>query len=407
MMRSVLGVGIIGAGGIVNRHAIAYRSLPQLAKLVAVADIDEKRANRAKKEHGFQHAYTDYRALLDRRDIDVVSICTPPHTHTSIVLDGLEAGKHVLCEKPMSATLEEADLTIRNAQNYPQSKLSYVYQFRSDPVHRRIRQMILNGELGRILLSRVRVLAQRTQAYYATRPARGSWNIDGGGVLINQGIHQLDALVSFLGTPLEASAAMDTYLQPTEGEDPLVGGVRFENGAVAAVDCTVCAHEEWFAIDVLGENVQTTIRGGPKVQYCQWELQSKSLAVQRALWAKGIYSFPNVSRGPRRPVILAQKVFCKIRNRSWLPPRHWGHTPHVRDFLESIVFERPVPVSAREARRSLELAVGLYAAAFDGDVVRFPIGPDHKFYKGISVEAVARLYKNQPPTHSCALSRGA
>src|SRR5438094_4588602 len=116
MGRSVLGIGIIGAGGIVKRHATAYRSSPGLAKLVAVADIDERRAAAAKKEHGFTYAFADHRALLDRHDIDAVSICTPPHTHTSVVVDALQAGKHVLCEKPMSGTLEQADVAIKNAE---------------------------------------------------------------------------------------------------------------------------------------------------------------------------------------------------------------------------------------------------------------------------------------------------
>src|SRR5437899_9934278 len=119
MEHPFLGVGIIGAGAILKRHATAYRCLPELAKLIAVADIDEPRAGVAKREHGFLHAYTDYRALLDRKDIDVISICTPPASHASIVIDALEAGKHVLCEKPMALTLADADRMIQVADRYP------------------------------------------------------------------------------------------------------------------------------------------------------------------------------------------------------------------------------------------------------------------------------------------------
>ncbi len=221
-MESVLGVGIIGAGVIMRRHATAYRCLPEFARLVAVADIDQARAIEAKREHGFQEGYTNYRDLLSREDIDLVSICTPPQSHTPIIIDALEAGKHVLCEKPMARTLEDADRTIPVADRHPRLALSFVYQYRSDPTHLRVRQLIQNKDLGRILMANVRVRAKRMPAYYAATPGRASWTTDGGGVLINQAIHQLDALIFFLGTPVEVSAAMETFLQPTESEDTLV-----------------------------------------------------------------------------------------------------------------------------------------------------------------------------------------
>ena len=388
MKHSEVGVGIIGAGAIVWRHATAYRCLPELARLVAVADIDASRAAAAKREHGFQDAYSDYRDLLSRDDIQVVSICTPPHLHTPIVCDALAADKHVLCEKPMAPTLASADQAIEAADRHPRVQVSYVYQYRSDPTHTRVRHMVQNAHLGRILMGTVQVRAQRTPAYYANKPDRGSWGVDGGGVLINQAVHQLDALISFLGNPIEVSAAMSTFLQPTEGEDTLVGWIRFESGAFATINCTVCAHDEWFAIEVLGENAQMTVRGDPNKHFCIWTVRSKSSAVQRALWSSGLRASPDVPTGPGRSAVLAQKLICKIREQQWLPPRHWGHTPHVRDFLRSVASSQPVPVPPREARRSLELAVALYSAAITGEKVRLPIDRHHSFYSGIPCEQV-------------------
>ncbi len=383
MQPSVLGVGIIGAGVILPNHALAYRSLPELARLIAVADIDQGRASAAKREHGFQHSYADYRDLLNRDDVDVVSVCTPPHIHTPVVIDCLAAGKHVLCEKPISRTLAEADQTIQAAELHPQVKLSIVYQYRTDPTHERVREMIRQESLGRIFMATLRVRAQRTPAYYATARGRGTWAVDGGGVLINQAVHQLDSLISFLGAPVNVSAVMNTFLQPTEGEDTLVGWIRFENGAFAAIDCTVCAHEEWFAIEVLGENAQVAVRGEPGVQYCTWKVQSKSSAVQRALYMSGLRDHPDLPKGPKRSAELAQKLVCKLRGRQWMRPRHWGHTPHVKRFLESVVSSRAVPVGPREARKSLELAVAMYASALSGEPVQLPILSTDAFYDGI------------------------
>ena len=386
MPRKLLGIGIIGAGGIVRRHAVAYRCLPELARLVAVADVDKDRANAAKHEHGFAEIYTDYRELLGRDNIDVVSICTPPHLHSRMVIDALDAGKHVLCEKPIARTLEEADQEIAAAERQAQLKASCVYQYRSDPTHKRVRQMIHSNSLGRILMATVRVRAKRMPGYYAAAPGRGSRRIDGGGVLINQAIHQLDALVSFLGTPVEASAIMQTFLQPTEGEDTLAGWIKFENGAFATIDCTVCAHDEWFAIEVIGENAQTTVRGSTDRHDCTWKVASKSSAVERALRMSGLSDFPDLPAGLPPWRVKAQKAVHKVRGRQWLPPWYWGHTPHVRDFLNSIGSLDPPPVPPREARRSLELANGLYISALTRKAVQFPIERDHIFYSGIPSE---------------------
>ena len=389
MARPVLGVGIIGAGSISGNHALAYRCLPELAELVAVADVDWSRAKAAKQQHGFKDSYTDYSDLLSRNDIDVVSICTPPNIHTQVVVDSLRAGKHVLCEKPIARTLAEADHTIQVSDLYPQLKLSIVYQYRSDPTHARVRSMIRNQHLGRILMATVRVRAQRTRGYYASGQGRGSWAVDGGGVLINQAIHHLDSLISFLGTPIEVSAVMDTFVQPTKGEDTIVGWVKFESGALAIVDCTVCAHEESFAIQVLGENAQTTISGTPLVHYCSWSLESRSSAVDRALRLAGLRNYPDLPKGPTRSSLLVQKAVCKLRGSPWVPPRHWGHTPYVQMFLESIESSQDVPVPPREARRSLELAVALYVAALTGETVRMPIPTTNGFYDGIPKQVSA------------------
>src|SRR6185369_4508251 len=310
--------------------------------------------------------------------------CTPPHAHTRVVLDALAAGKHVLCEKPMAGTLEDADRAIAASDRYPACKVSYVYQYRSDPAHRRVRELIRNGNLGRLLMGNLRVRAQRTPAYYSSRAGRGSWAMDGGGVLINQAVHQLDALVSFLGNPVEVSANMGTFLQPIEAEDTLVGWAKFESGAFATIDCTVCAHEEWFEIEVLGENAQLAVRGAPSPQACAWSVESKSSAVRRALWRSGVSIVPDLPPEPKRSTELAQKAWCKLRGRKWLPPRHWGHTPHIREFLEALSSSQAVAVPPREARRSLELATALYSSAISGEKVRLPLGPGQDFYSGIA-----------------------
>lgn len=381
--QSRLGVGVIGAGAIARNHAEAYRSLPDLADLIAVADIDCNRAEAAKQEHGFHYAFQNYQELLSRKDIDVVSICTPPNLHTQVVTDALAAGKDVLCEKPIAHTLESADTVIQATIRYSGSKVCYVFQYRSDPAHARVRQLIADGALGRLLLAKVTVRAHRTAAYYARVPGRGSWASDGGGVLVSQSIHQLDALISFMGKPVEVSAAMSTFLQPTEAEDTLVAWIRFESGAMASLDCTSCAHEDWFTIEVVGENAETTVRGSIDLQHCDWSLHSKSTAVQTALRTALVRKFPDFPRGPSLSSLRAQKLLCKLRGQQWRPPGHWGHAPYIREFLTALIASKNVPAPPFEARKSLELAVALYVSAVNRKNVELPIDRGSCFYRGI------------------------
>jgi predicted dehydrogenase len=378
-----LGIGIIGAGNIIKRHATAYRSLPDLARLVAVADIDLPRAEKARALYGFQQAYDDYRPLLARDDIDVVSVCTPADFHAPVVIDAVRAGKHVLCEKPMATTLAEADEIIRIADEHPQVKLSFVFQLRSDPSHRRVRRMIERGHVGRVLMAKVCVWLRKEKAYYTNVPGRGSWKNDGGGVLVNQAIHQTDALISFLGEPVEVSAVMDTFVQPIEAEDSISGWVRFAGGAIGTIDCTVCAHRKQFTLDVLGENAAMRVGGDPDGKAFEFRIDARGSAARKALSSLAYQEVPAPPADPNKLLMGIQKLVSKSKRKAWTPPAHWGHTPHVREFLEALRNNSAPPVPPRAARRSLELATALYESALTKQIVTLPLDESSRLYHGV------------------------
>ncbi len=126
------GMGIVGAGRIFEQHAQAYASLGARARLLAIADVDQAQLQKATARYFIPYAYQDHRALLERDDVDVVTVCTPPALHERVVVDALEAGKFVSCEKPLAHTLEAADRMLAVARRWP-GKLSTVYQFRYLP----------------------------------------------------------------------------------------------------------------------------------------------------------------------------------------------------------------------------------------------------------------------------------
>jgi len=381
------GIGVIGAGQIIKRHAVAYQALPGLARLVAVADIDARRAAEAKDRYGFGHALSDYQELLRRDDVQCVSVCTPPHVHARIVIDAIRAGKHVLCEKPMATTLADADAIIRACDERPDVRVSFVFQMRLDAAHQRIRRMIEAGSLGRVFKASLSVAIRKTSDYYTHAPGRGTWGQDGGGVLINQAIHQLDSLITFLGTPVEVAAAMGTFVHPIEAEDTLVGQVRFESGAIATIECCSAALERKFGIEVLGQHAAMRVGGNPDGHMFDWQIKARGSAARGALRRQALRMVP-APRDPPKLVMRWQKTSAKVRHRDWLPPGHWEHIPIVRAFLESVRNRGDVPVSAWEARRSLELATALYQAAIERRVVKMSQGWKCPFYTGFNASVV-------------------
>jgi predicted dehydrogenase len=378
-----LGIGIIGAGAVLNRHAAAYLSLPRSARLVAVSDVDRARAERARQLYRMQAAYADHRELLAREDVDVVSVCTRPDTHVRLVSDAVGAGKHVLCEKPIARTLGEADEVIAASERQPGIRVSCLYQWRSDPSVRLARTLLEGNQLGRPLLAEVRLRTWRPDAYYVPEAARESWRLDGGGVLIVVAIHQLDLLLSLLGEASAVSAQMDTFLKPTEGEDTLVGWIRFRSGVLATVRCTVCDQENDFSIDLLGADGAIRLRGGGELNVCRWEVSARDRRKRRELEAIARRVSPRPARGPGPLAVRLLSRWSRVRGRPWLPPAHWWHTPFIRGFLEAVQRGEPAPVPPREARRSLELVTAMYQSALFGSAVRLPLDRSSPLYDGI------------------------
>ena len=166
-------VGIIGAGGIAHTHARAYGAFPEEAQIVAFADIHEETARRTAGEFGVDSCYTDYHEMLARDDIDLVSVCTPPFEHARNSIDALNAGKHVLCEKPMAGSLQECDAMLDAARSSGRS-LSQVFQWRYRREVLLAKALIDEGKLGRVFFGKMDLLWWRGPHYYDLW-WRGTW----------------------------------------------------------------------------------------------------------------------------------------------------------------------------------------------------------------------------------------
>jgi predicted dehydrogenase len=233
-MSQTLRFGLIGCGRIAPHHARALEDLPG-AELMAVVDVIEERAYRFADDYGAD-PYTDYHDMLQRPDIDVVNICTPSGMHAQMAIDAANAGKHVLVEKPMALSLDDADRMIAAARaNHV--KLCVSFQNRYNPPIQDLQAVVQSGKLGKLRLANVTVRWYRTQEYYEDG-WHGTWAMDGG-ALMNQSIHHVDALVWLMGEPLESVFAYSaTLAHRMEAEDTIVAVLRFASGALASIEAS-------------------------------------------------------------------------------------------------------------------------------------------------------------------------
>ncbi|MBR2011090.1 MAG: Gfo/Idh/MocA family oxidoreductase [Clostridia bacterium] len=229
----MLRVGIVGCGNIFTMHATSADHLKN-AQLVGVCDIKKDRADKAAAKYGVT-AYYDYKDLIDKSKIDVVHICVPHYLHPVISRYALEKGVHVLCEKPMSIAYEDAIANVKLAEEKG-VKYGIIFQCRFNSTSRLVKENIENGKLGKVLSARVVLTWCKPDEYYSLSDWKGTWDKEGGGVIIDQAIHSIDLANWFINdepVSVEAHLANRGH-QIMEVDDTGEGFIRYKNGATLA-----------------------------------------------------------------------------------------------------------------------------------------------------------------------------
>jgi len=226
--------GVIGIGGIAQR-----RTVPEIieaskkAELVAVMDVVDEIAQRCAKKFGVKYWYTNVEELISNPEIDAVYIATPNYLHHDQTILAARAGKHVFCEKPLARTIQECEEIIDECRRNG-VKLGVGFMMRFHGLHRRIKELVEGGMIGRPVLARAQLTCWYPRIEGAWRQIR---ELSGGGSLIDMGSHCIDLLETLLSTKVEeVSAFQDTLVQDYEVEDTSVVLLRFKNGAIGIVD---------------------------------------------------------------------------------------------------------------------------------------------------------------------------
>lgn len=247
---SPLRVALVGCGIIGLNHARAILKHPDLvitALVDAVPAAATALADQLTTEYGAARP-AEFAALGDAlagAQIDVVVICTPSGLHVVLAEEALAAGKHVVIEKPLDVSLPRAREILALSRRAEQDGLvvSVISQHRFDPASRVVAEAAHSGDFGRLTSGVASVAWWRSQEYYDSGQWRGTWELDGGGAVMNQGVHTVDLLVWFLGTPVEIDARTALLAhERVEIEDVAVATIRFESGALAVLHATTAAY---------------------------------------------------------------------------------------------------------------------------------------------------------------------
>ncbi len=334
-----LRVGIIGAGNIARNHVEGYRAAG--AEIVAIADTQADTLARRAREWGVGHAFADHRELLALPGLDAVSICTPNAAHHVPTLAAASAGVHVLCEKPISLSLAEADQMVEACQRAG-VVLAVDHHLRTNVAVERAHGMIADGTIGRVTFVRLRQAhdwAGATEVPVGFRtPAMA-----GGGTLLDNGCHLFDLARHLAGPVTEVFARTATLRFDIEVEDTAEVSLRFASGALGQIEVswTSTGWDQGFTVNGTKGSLEYTERlGRPVLRYVH-----------------------------REPGDLG---WGDARVTSW---EHGGDGDHVRAigaFVAAVRGERPVACTGQDGREAVRLALASYESAATGLPVTVP-----------------------------------
>lgn len=355
----MLSIAIVGTGNISHNHIQGWAQFPERCRIVALVDIYPEKAEEKKTHYGLTDAqvFSSHQAMLEAGlTIDVVDVCTPPYVHAEIAVDALNAGKHVLCEKPMAASLEECDAMI-TAQKASGKILSVIAQNRFTDAFWRLKTTVDSGLAGKICHAQVDSFWWRGHSYYDLW-WRGTWEKEGGGCTLNHAVHHIDAIQWMLGFPSEVVAMMTNVAHDNaEVEDLSAAIFRYPNGALTQLTASVVHH---------GEDQKIVIQGDKARISAPWKVFASRSADN---------GFPEQENNRELEDNL-ETLFRATPQLKWTL-----HCGQIDNMLSAIEQHSAPLVDGEQGKRSLELITAIYKSAITRTVVTLPIPNSDAFYR--------------------------
>jgi predicted dehydrogenase len=350
-MNEKLRIGVIG-GGVGRNHIRACKNLSEMYDVVAVCDIDETRVQRVAAKYGIPQVFTDAADVWRADDVDVVDICTPSNLHVQQCLEALDAGKHVVCEKPIAGSLQDIDKLIR-AEAASGKRLMPVFQYRFGRGVQKLKFLIEEGVAGRAYLSTLETAWRRRAPYYATW--HGRWETELGGALVTLAIHAHDVLYHLLGPARKVAAHTATLVNAIETEDCAVTALEMADGSLASLSVTT----------------------GSAKQISRYRFCFSNLTAESSLQPYGATNDPWIFTGDSPE--LEREIEETLAR---FEPQPEGFEGLLTGFYRAVQEGTDLAVSLDDARDSLELITAIYHASETEQSVELPISDDHAKYAG-------------------------
>jgi len=331
-----LGFGIIGCGVISNWHAQAIQA-SNGGHLVGAADVKPRYAEEFCRKYGIRQ-FSSIEDMIESPDIDVICICTPSGFHARLALSVINAGKHVLCEKPLALNTEDCDKIIEAADEMD-VKAGVVSQSRFCETTQILKQLVNESRLGRIVTADLYMKFFRSQEYYDSSKWRGTWELDGGGALMNQGIHGVDTILNIMGPVKTVYGMARTLARNIEVEDTASAVLEFSNGALGVIQGTTSVYPG-YPREIVLSGTRGTV-ACTEDGFTKWDIENESIPEGIVI---GGDHHPQGANDPKN--ITTE-----------------GHLTQINDFIEAIKDDRRPAVDLREGRRAVELITAIYESS--------------------------------------------
>ena len=328
-------IGLVGGGNITETHARAARAIPGV-EIAAIYGRNSQNVARLCREHGGTPRQ-DFDAFLAHRPMDLVIIGSPSGLHATQGIAAAKSGLHVLTEKPIDINTARADALIAAAKQAG-VKLGVIFQDRLKPDIRRLKQWVDDGVLGKLLFVDARVKWYRPPEYYSSSKWRGTLALDGGGALINQGVHTIDLLLWLLGDVARVHAHTATVLHKIEAEDTALALFEFTNGATGVFHATTAARPGYPRRVEVSGSAGTVILEHDRIIAADLRTVPSDFAISAI--------------GDKNQSASSAGV-TDVR----------GHQAVIEDFISAIQQNRSPACDGMEGRRSIALVEAIYRAA--------------------------------------------
>lgn len=328
--------GLIGCGAIARFHAEAI-GMTEGAVLAGVADARPEAAKSFAADYQI-HAYQSVEELLSSPAIDAVCICTPSGLHAPLAIQAAEHGKHMVIEKPVALTVDSANEIIAACEKNHVT-VAVVSQLRFSPDVQCVKQLVESGEMGQIISAGLEMKYFRSDEYYAASNWRGTWKMDGGGALMNQGIHGVDIMSFVMGGVKSVSGQIKTLAKKIEVEDTAVAALEFVNGALGTITASVATNPGYPRTLTISSTKGTLVLEEQHIKSC--DIEGISLPQQSA----EIHNY-----GTSNPTDIPVE----------------GHVRQIKDFIEAVQQNRQPFVNLAEGKKAIEIIEGIYTSSRTG-----------------------------------------